>query len=598
MLRIDALKVLSSETRCTLLLPYKPPQEMRNAFMLPKEVTVTVEIFPIGELSVFARSEPLFYADGYLTAENGAPSITPCPSNSFCTPSLVPPKTADTDIFNAGVKTAAKNALDGLVKTAKRKSEEAVFNTKKTECMRLSIFLAKIGRVSAAFGVLHEGLTRSLSGQDALLYLIYDAYYSLMIEKEKKNALDKAVGLSSALDGSLPSLTEDRVIACILTAVKRCKEKTPNALSFYTRVKVSSSKKTMFFYLLSQEMGALHGGARSALLKLAEKASMCNSCTYKQVSSTNKMLRSMRAVSSSVQLSTIPSNTLINKYRYKDSVIEEITISISTDLNDQPIKIEDKRRDKGEDKRRDKGDISVMVHDKLFISSTHAAKVCSILIESLLPMHSFTLHGKQNQMEKKRTALILCSFFSEKGYIFSIPRSAKVKEIKLDYKTQILTYPCSISVEVVPERVNKRIYAHRYMVLPTILMKNRPVHETVSKFITKYAGAPCTLSSLNRSLPFPMSARIPFMHGQTLLHETVNLYWVMLPIAEIEKNNDYEDQASIRAIDHEILLGTKSGLSSKYPSLAPGQQISVPWMELKCLFWHLSSGSKRGPFFL
>ncbi|KAI5186344.1 hypothetical protein NEHOM01_1408 [Nematocida homosporus] len=582
MLRLDALKVLATETRQTLQVEYCPDPAFQRAFLLPRKMSLLVEVFSLNDLPVFYRAEPLFSVDGYLHLKAGEPIVVPCPGLSFYEPSSLPKPTGLGPVSKSGLQTAVATAINGLVAAAARKAEKAHFKVDDPGCPRLCLFLLKLGRIKEAFACIRDSYSESFTLKPVLPYLIYEAYCSLFLPTETDATPERLLRLAQSLGPETDSETEDRILTCLLIGVKLTRpKKSPELLGLYSRIQVSPEKKALFFFLFAQNLGQEAAHTKYALIGLAETAFSCPRCVHSRQADVQKALRTIVTQSSTLNLAVPICEQPLTEYLHGQSPLPTHSILIESEIKDftttSPLPISHTQ--------------TIYSEGRIFLHSSPSIIITSLLIES--PFQP-TLFLKASSSTTSTTNSTLLAPVPGPSHLpspthtlttFFLPYSTLITAIHLQHKGQKFKETVSIPIEIVPPIIPKKLYAHRYSIIPTIISPTSNEESTILSqiisHITPSPPSPPNSTHLNRTQPnstqlnstppnstppnptFPESysklspmslpVRIPYrsLHTSQLLYKELRLHWLPLPLLTL---TEQPDTLQITAHNYDLLI--------------------------------------------
>ncbi|KAI5142864.1 hypothetical protein NEPAR04_1684 [Nematocida parisii] len=604
MVILNSLKILSSGTRQSLTVQYKPSEEIRKSFILPPLLYVYVEIFPISEINVFSRAEPLYFIDGYLGAQNGKPYITACTSDKFISSQYQSYTTVDQDLQPEHITQCINNKIDLLIHSAIRKSEASRFNVKDAICLRLVVFLIKINRLKEAQRCIKENMPSSYSLFKVIPYIIYEMLLFALLNSEDPAVIDDIAYISTALRKMENSNEEDRVINSILVGLSlSAAKRTPSILNMYSRVQVSPHKSSIFFYMLSLYIGPGYN-TKYTLMGLAMDKIGCNMCLPSKIDSSRKTIQSIISLESDLVTDRTPYDLVLDEYIHAKGSIPDPEIWISSGIGEYMTQnketlsctktrsvysIDQILKDREIEAADDENSFPITAiyteGDVLIEVNNPHVQVTGLLLNRL-PSNTTVISCNSTQVKQKEKQIILPICACNGVYRFFVSASCEIAEVHLKYKGSAYSKALNLSIEVLEVPIDKKIVAHRLCVVPGHARKESQEKKEIEAYLHKFIKAPFTVMSFN-----PLKIRLPFAYNEKMLYTETALDWEYVEIIKIKEE---EDTLKIESLQKDITIRYNNidtsinAFNTKTIQKKGDNKIS----------WSFNDNSKSGEFFL
>lgn len=552
MVVLNALKVLSSEMRHFVTVEYRPSTAVRKNFLLPFSIYVDVEIFPISDICVFSRSEPLYFIDGYLSCVDGTPFITPCTSDEFALSEWFDLVSQDGQTSLDKVTQCIEENIAVLVESAIAKTEKVYFPVEAPVTLRLAVFLLKMNRLKDASRLLQENMPSSYILSNVLPYIIYETLSAVLINRDNPCVLSNIAYISTALDGKLDTIEEDRVLSAILVGLEySLVRRTPSILNMYSRMIISPYKASIFYYLLSLSIGEGYC-TKYTLIGLSMDSLECYACSSTRKQSMKNTLQSIISLESSLVMERTPYDLLLDGHIETERSMPNPSLSISTDVGEYITK-EEKGITVSEVKsiykieETDKDEIptttvytggAVTIH----ISTLHV-EVTGLLLERP-PSETMVISSQGLNIAQKGVQCITPIETTSGKAVFVVGLTSRIFEVYLKYKGRPYSKKVSISVEVLDIPIPKDIYAHKIALIPDAFLAGKNEKQGISKALGKYINGPFEILSSS-----PLILRLPFLYNKIMLCTEIHLNWDYMGALSItETESTYKLQAASKDV--------------------------------------------------
>ncbi|OAG31589.1 hypothetical protein NEDG_00064 [Nematocida displodere] len=584
----NALKVLSADVCHRFSLEYAPSESVRKSFLLPRVVTVFVEVFPIKELSPFSRDDPLYAIDGFLVVENGHPRIRPCTEESSFVDLPLSSATDSAPASVSSIRAALSQSLADLVQIAIRKAEVAFFPVPNPSCLRSSTVLIKLNRTKQALLSIEEEMGEIFGMASVIPYAIYEVLIRAATGQTSPSLSDRIVQLSYYLDGSLESVLENRIANSLVEGVAHTPRPVPaRILSMHTHVVLSSEKEALFLFLLAEALGRGSSGTRCALLTLAREAFACPGCSSRP--GIKNTLQSMVALETGLDVKRSVCNHLIDEYIHTKSSLPEPELSIRSAVGEYAGK---ERRGiyipSFASEHCLSGKTTVFTEGRVEIS--HSIPLSAIEVEYPESISTTSLKEGVCVVGMRRRSLI-APISAQKGKsVFFIGRTSTLVGLTLHDKDRCFTHKASVQIQVLKAPISKKIFSHRFYIAPVSTSRHTNETDALLEIVRKKTGHPATLLSAS-----PLVARVPFQHASHSLYLDIRLFWSTLPVIRVEES---EHQYEILPLFKPVAIQDPAHPQSSPVVVKKSFLLKkVPGASRK-LFWFFTDQSKGGVILL
>jgi len=582
MVLLNSLKVLSTNTRQSLLVEHAPEKALQKNLLLSSKLFLNVEIFPLSEISVFARSEPVYFIDGYLRVVDGRAEIAACRSSSFFDQEALS-LCSGSFVSRADALDAVKKMADELVGAALRKAGNAFFGLRSAPSLRVCVFLIKINEMDRAVRQIEEKKEHTEGFFESVSYLIYETYGMLLRNSPSDEVVDKVFQVSSLFSREPASELEDRAICCVLVALDRTHgEVSRKILDLHMRSRISSEKKPLFFYLLSRYVGKSHRAARCGFVSFVLDAFGCRSCSHRRYECARRSLEGLMVSESDLAVEKAARDKLSSEFHISSETNTSPAVSIVSDIGQCVV---EKTGDVFVSKFE-----SVYSTDKVCCVFTEGAvamvckeEVFGVLVEKSEDTEVVVVKESSISSCRRKEAFIRSTNSSGGAHYFFFPDSCLVTGIVIRSRQKQFTKPVKITVKIVAPPDQKRILAHRYLSVPVVSAEGTTEEEAVGKKVSEFVEGPFSLVSCD-----PVVVRFPFSDGDASLYKDVGLGWSTVCVASVkETENAFVFSSFLNPIEFFSSRGSFV--------VIPGKALEMPKEEVPNeLEWRFSDRSKSG----
>ncbi|KAH9386346.1 uncharacterized protein NEMAJ01_1242 [Nematocida major] len=592
MVVLNSLKILSSETRHTLSVVYVPAGEIRKAFILPPSISVNVEVFPISEVGVFARSEPVFFIDGYIGCTDGKPCIAPCGADGFVQPNWFDLVAANDSLTLERTAACIEENIDTIVESAMRKSEAAQFGIQNPVCLRLAVFFIKINQLDDALKCIRENMPTTYSLEKIIPYLTYEIFAGALLAPEDPSIVDSIAYISTALTGAQPSSEENRVLNTVLVGLQKTScRRPPSILNMYSRVAVSPHKASMFYYLLSLYIGPEYA-TRYTLVGLAVDRIGCSMCSPSRMKSSKKTLESIISLESDLVVEKTPCDLVLAEYMHNKSVIPDPEIYITTGIGEY---ITQTKQEIESTETKDVHMLSELAQTEagapgraIYTEGEVSLKVGApdVAVTGILlgrPTSETTVVSAHPLHTRPKELQCLAPTHAGEKATFFISSTCKILEVYLSYKGRSYSKKVHVSVEVLEVPLSKKVLSHRLSIVPGAGLLESSETKEIELCLGRCIGSPFSVVSFS-----PLRARIPFMHNGCTLYTEAAFSWEYLDLVKVKESADAYD---IQALGNDLVI-EYAGASVRIQ--AHTSKKVAKDAKTKKMFWMLADRTKSG----
>ncbi|KAI5188788.1 hypothetical protein NEMIN01_0156 [Nematocida minor] len=594
MVILNALKILSSETRNSITVMYRPKHSIQKSFILPPSISVNVEIFPISEIGVFAQAEPLNFIDGYMGCEFGRLRITPCTAEGFALPEWFDLVSSNVEIPLSKITACVEENVDLLVESAIRKSEKAKFKVNNPVSLNFVVFFVKINRLKDALRCIKENIPTSYSLSAILPYIIYEMLISVLLNREDPSVLGNIAYISTVLDKSMCSSDEDRVLNAILVGLQHSTaRRTPSILNMYSRISIAPHKSATFYYLLSLYMGSGYT-TKYTLIGLSMDSPQCHMCSSSRSASVNSTLQSIISLESDLVLERTPCDLVLDEYIHSKGSMPDPEIIIRPGIGEyltqenQGIEMTETRdlysASASVHKDAQESTCTVYTEGKITLQvASPGVEITGILLGR--PLSDTVIVSSQPLCTAERGVQCIPPFFSQENkYSFFISTTSTLLEVYLKYKGRSYSKKVNISVEVLEVPLSKKIASHRLSIVPGVSCTESSEKQETEHYLQKFINSPFSIVSRN-----PLQVRVPFSYNGHMLYSEVAFDWDYMSIMRIKETEDsYEIHATCKDITVRYAK-TSQSIDAKTSKIIPKQEKAE-----KTISWFFNDKSKSG----
>ncbi|KAI5189785.1 hypothetical protein NECID01_0691 [Nematocida sp. AWRm77] len=597
MVLLNALKVLSAETQHTFSLTYAPGERVQKEFLFPSRMTVMVEVFPMEKVSVFALAEPVYYVDAYLSVEKGSLALVPCPASSFYDASLAPQKKDGESVSASAVEECIGKNIEVLVGSALRKAGASVFGGKNAGALQTVVFLIKLNRLCAALQCIEEEMSFDFSLGQILPYLVYEMFCKVCLERESSFVMPRLVQLSSALNGKLSQVAEDRVINAILVGLKLSLARRPaRMLDMCSQVRVSPEKKALFFFLISKYLGSEYSASKCGILSQAREAFACRSCSPLGVQGVKSSLQTAAEMETPLRMDRPLCDHALDEYIHTKGDMPDPQIvfipgiGVCSGVQSSSVFVPSSSSETlldGVSVGYTEGQIQLQAN----------MHVSGITVEMEHAFSALMVSEDAVSVSKRKNVFLSPLYYLNNRYTFFLPESCRIKQVHLKHKNRAFSKDVHTQVHVLPDLVGKSLYAHQHMILPVLSFPDKDVHSAVSEKASKLSGLPVSVVSSNPTtvravFKAPPSLNSSGTESAPLLYKDISLEWSAVKIANITRTEKAFEIVPLFKPLFLTLNGNTTLVPLSYVFSIPRDTPSAK------LFWMLCDRSKSGTFLL